>query len=60
MGPSPTQGITAYFPAAFSEEGCGLKEGKEMENLSRVKRNEVLLFFITLCFPLDDVCYVHN
>lgn len=46
------------------KQPCMTKEGrKEMERSRdrlRVKRNEVLLFFVTFCFSLDDVCYVHN
>lgn len=60
-GLSSTQGISSpCFCVALNQKGCGFREWKEMGNLSRVKRDEVLLFFITLCFPLDDVCYIHN
>lgn len=33
---------------------------KKKGNVLRVKGYEVLLFLIALCFPLDDVCYIHN
>lgn len=44
-------------------QGCrepGLGSLERPRNDLRVKRNKMLLFFITLCFTLDDVSDVHN
>lgn len=54
------QTLTGGHHAVPNAKGCGLREQRQMENLSRVKRNEVLLFFVTLCFPFDNVCDIHN